>query len=120
MNSIAGIDTSVKGPGRPSPLDQVIKQISADGWAGEGPGEYTLPGVRSLYVTPNSHPTSLFANAKKVAYVSGEALEQANAASKMLQDLGAQPTSVRVTGTYGNTVFYVDGLEVLINEPALG
>lgn len=95
-----------------SPLDVTIAQIKKDAWNGKGPREYTLPNVRSLYVAGDSNRQTLYANAKPVAYLSGNAADAARAAELLLKDIGNAPSSINLQGSYGNTVFYIDSLSV--------
>jgi len=91
--------------------DQVIRQIREDAWNGRGPGEYVVPGVRSIVVSRNPGSlSSLLVNGREVGQLHGGCDMMAMGMQPML------PGDLKLEGHYGNTLFYIDSVDVVEHQ----
>jgi RNA binding exosome subunit len=96
-------------------LSAALESIRKDAWNGKGPGTYDLPEVQNIHIDRGSSSSpSLMVNGRRVGYLMGDTVDTAEACQEMLQN---QPHTLRVKGHYGNTAFYVDGIEITGRSP---
>lgn len=95
----------------------IAQQIRADSWNAHtaSVGVYVIDDATHMSMSANgSGLATLWINAKPVGYLHGSADEQAAAVERMLNQRGNQPTRLTLSGHYGNTVFYIDGVSVAV------